>query len=680
MIMAQIQGKVTESHLKRNAYIYIRQSTMKQVLQNTESTQRQYALRRRAVALGWPMERVITIDKDQASSGAQAADREGFQDLVKEVGIGRAGIVMGLEVARLSRSFSQWHRLMEICALTDTLVLDQDGIYDTNNFNDRLLLGLKATMSQAELHLLRARLQGGVLNKAAKGELRSRLPVGFVYSQQGRVVLDPDKQVQESIRRLFDTFRRTKAACSTAKVFRERGWKFPRRLHTGPHKGELVWAELVASRVRNILHNPRYAGAFFYGRTRTRTFPDGKVLFEKLPRKQWHSLIREAHEGYISWQRHEENLRRLRENARALGRDCAGSPREGPALLQGIVLCGVCGNQMTVSYHERGGELVGDYACRKESTECGKRICRQIPWAAIDQAVGQLLLEKVNTGTLGTALSVQKELQSRFEEADRLRKKQVERARYDAQIAQRRYMQVDPGNRFVADSLEAEWNQKLLALDEAERDYEHKHNADRVVLEEKQRAEVLALDKDFPRLWRDPKTSPQERKRMVRLLVEDVTLVRSQEITMHVRFKGGPTKTLNMPIPAPPRNPRHTSPEVVTQIDRLLDHYREGRIASILNQRGLRSTEGLAFHTVCVAGIRRNYGLRSRFERLREAGMLTLKEVAKILGVPEYRVKTLRKEGLLKAKILNDRKGFLYEHPGSDLQVKVKRRNLPCGK
>ncbi len=273
--------KITSTHLKRNAYLYIRQSTLRQVMENTESTQRQYALRERAVVLGWPVESVVVIDRDLGHSGASTADREGFQGLVAEVGMGKAGIVMGLEVSRLARNSADWHRLLEICAVTDTLILDEDGLYDPKHFNDRLVLGLKGTMSEAELHLLKGRLRGGILSKAKRGELKAPLPIGLVYDERDNIVLDPDMQVQEAIRLLFRTFARTGSAYATVKTFRDEKVLFPRRLKKGPHKGDLFWAELVHHRVLQVLHNPRYAGAFCFGRTRSWKNADGQTMTEK---------------------------------------------------------------------------------------------------------------------------------------------------------------------------------------------------------------------------------------------------------------------------------------------------------------------------------------------------------------------------------------------------------------
>jgi DNA invertase Pin-like site-specific DNA recombinase len=276
------------------------------VLEDSESTERQYALRQRAIQLGWTQEQIVVIDNDLGQSGASAADQLGVQKLVAEVGMAHAGIVMGLEVSRLARNSADWHRLLEMCALTDTLILDEDGLYDPAHFNDRLLLGLKGTMSEAELHVLKARLQGGIVNKARRGEIRGPLPIGFVYGSDGKVRLDPDRQVQESLKVFFQTFQRTGSAMATVKAFREQKLLFPHRVHGGVNKGELVWKPLVHSRALWLLHNPRYAGEFFYGRTRQRHNPNGSIRFQKLPRNEWTVFIPEAHVGYICLEQFEE--------------------------------------------------------------------------------------------------------------------------------------------------------------------------------------------------------------------------------------------------------------------------------------------------------------------------------------------------------------------------------------
>ncbi len=674
-MMGEEHRKVTPDHLKRNAYLYVRQSTLRQVLENTESTKRQYALKEKAVALGWPLERVVVIDADLGHSAA-TADREGFQRLVAEVSMGHAGIVLGLEVSRLARSSADWYRLLEICGLTDTLISDEDGLYDPNQFNDRLLLGLKGTMSEAELHVLRARMRGGILSKAKRGELKQRLPVGFAYDQSDRVVLDPDQQVQQAVRTLFQTFRRTGSAFMTVRTFNEQGLQFPRHLRNGPRDGELVWAPLTHSATLHILHNPRYAGAFFYGRTVTRKAPDGRTLWRLLPRDQWHSLVRDAHPGYITWDEYEENLKCLTQNANALGADRRRSaPREGPALLQGLVICGVCGKRMTVRYHDYSGRVCPEYVCQNDLIEnAEKGVCQTVPGEGLDKAVGDLLIEVMTPLMLEVALEVQKELSERASEADLLRRQQVEKARYEADLAQRRYMRVDPDNRLVADALEAEWNQRLRELSEAQESYRRQTEADRCALDEKQRSEILALATDFPRLWNDPNTTDRDRKRIVRLLLEDVTLVRADRLTAHVRFKGGATRSLVMPIPLPIWQVHRTDGEVLHEIDRLLNDHTDSEVANILNERGIRTCEGNPFTGKKVAALRRDWRLDDHFSRMRAAGMLTLDEVAAALDVHPCTVKGWNQRGILKGHPYNDRGQCLFERPGADAPVKFKHK------
>jgi DNA invertase Pin-like site-specific DNA recombinase len=534
-------GKVTAEHLKKTAYLYIRQSTLRQVFENTESTQRQYALRQRAVVLGWPTERIEIIDCDQGQSGASTGEREGFQKLVAEVGLGKAGIVMGLEVSRLARNCADWHRLLEICALSGTLILDEDGLYDPAHFNDRLLLGLKGTMSEAELHVLKARLRGGILSKAQRGELKMPLPVGLVYDPLQRIVLDPDKQVRNTLRHFFETFRRTGAGWATVQAFAKEGLKFPRHGQAG--SGQLIWEPLRHSKALDTLHNPRYAGAFCFGKSRTWKDPQGRWHCVNLPREQWAILIKDAHPGYISWEEFEENQKRLQHNqqARAIERQ-SGPPREGPALLQGLVICGKCGRRMTLRYHQRGGRLSPDYVCQKQCVEECRPLCQNVPGGVVDDALSALIVDSISPLALEVALNVQQQLQERLAEADRLRRQVVERAQYEAEQARIRYMRVDPNNRLVADTLEALWNDKLRQLEQAHQEYEkQRQNAQRTISQE-QKAQILVLAEDFPRLWRDPATSDRDRKRMARLILEDVTLKRDQTlITVQVRFKGGAT-------------------------------------------------------------------------------------------------------------------------------------------
>ena len=675
-VNTDMHHKITPAHLKRQAYLYVRQSTLRQVLENTESTKRQYGLRERALALGWPLDQIVVIDSDLGQSGADS-DRLGFQRLVAAVGMGEVGVVLGLEVSRLARNSSDWHRLLEICALTDTLILDEDGLYDPAHFNDRLLLGLKGTMSEAELHVLRARLIGGQLAKASRGELEMRLPVGLVYDAAGKVVLDPDLQVQEALRTFFETFRRTGSATGTVRSFREGGLLFPRRLNSGPHCGELAWGPLLHHRALRLLKNPRYAGAFAFGRSQARRTAQGTELRSALPREQWHTLILDAHPGYITWSEYEENLRRLHENGQAYGADRRhGPPREGPALLQGLAACGRCGGRMTIRYYTSHGQLVSEYTCQREGIQHAESPCQRVMGGALDKAIGELLVETVSPLALEVALSIQDELRARADESDRLRRQQVERVRYEAELAQRRYLRVDPDNRLVADTLEAEWNNKLRALAAAHDDYERQRGDGAALLGEEQRKQVLALATDFPRLWSDPGTPQRERKRMVRLLIEDVTLLKAEEVVAHVRFRGGATHTIRLPRPRPAAQLHRIDPAVVAEIDRLLDAHTDREIAEILNSRGLQPGVSDKFSPWMIWRLRAKHGLEDRGSRLRRQGLLTLEEMAARLGVHPATVQVRQSKGQLVSVVYNDKGQRLYAPPDGPAMIGCSR----CGK
>jgi DNA invertase Pin-like site-specific DNA recombinase len=664
---AQAHHKVTANHLRRDAYLYVRQSTLRQVVENVESTQRQYALRQRAVALGWPDERVIVIDGDLGLSGASSTERQGFQTLVAEVGLGHAGIVLGLEVSRLARNSTDWHRLLEICALTDTLILDEDGVYDPSHFNDRLLLGLKGTMSEAELHVLRSRLRGGILNKARRGELRRPLPVGLVHDQASRVVFDPDKQVQDSVRMLFSTFARCGSVSATIRHFRQAGLLFPTRLAAGTRKGELLWAPLSLGRAARALHNPTYAGVYSYGRSRWRKAPDGRGRLEPLPKDEWFALIKDAHPAYISWDEHERIEKQLQHSAGALCWQRQIAPREGPALLQGRVVCGLCGSRMHVHYNVRSsGKLVPNYVCRGRGRCFGDPPCQSIFGEHIDTAVGELLVDAVTPSALELALAVQQEIAARFEEEDRLRHRQVERAQYEADMARRRYMQVDPVHRLVAESLEAEWNQKLRALSAAQQEYERQRTARPLGIDAEQRQRVLSLATDFPAIWRDPRTAPRERKRMLGLLIDDVTLIKQRQITVAVRFRGGATTTLALQRPPTAQQLRATHDDVRRQIDALLDDYTDAQAAHVLNERALRTGAGDAFDGISVQWVRFAHKLKSLKQRLLDSGWLTSRQISSRLGVARTTLGKWRRTGRIKARICNDHGEWLYWPPSPE--------------
>ncbi len=664
--------KVQSHHLQRDAYLYIRQSSMKQVFENVESTKRQYALRARATALGWADDRIVVIDSDQGESGASAAWREGFRRLVTDVGLGRAGIVMGLEVSRLARNNADWHRLLEICALARTLILDEDGVYDPTDFNDRLLLGLKGTMSEAELHVLKARLRGGILNKVRRGEYRCALPTGFVYDESGSVVLDLDAQVRETLAHFFETFARVGSAHQAVKAFRDEGLRFPSRLRT-PAAG-VIFRPLTVSAAIRTLCNPRYAGAYAYGqRVYGRTI-DGKKTQRKRECDDWLACIPNAHPGYISWDRYQVNLRLLASNGHGYDVARASPPREGVALLQGRAVCGRCGQYLRVRYRDARGKLESWYICDRATDSRAEPNCQSIAGAPIDEAVGLLVAERMTPAAVELALEIRREIEARYEEADQLRRRAVERAQFDADLAQRRFMMVDPANRLVADTLESDWNEKLRALAKARDNRERARREDWTAIDDATRDRLAAMTTDFKRLWSDPSTPNRDRKRMLAYLIEDVTLVKIPDegaTRIHVRFTGGQTTTLTTVNPKASCEMVKTPSEIVELIDQLLDDHVYDEIADVLNARGLRpggaswpGKGGTRFTAKRVQYVVHTYGLRSRFDRLRARGLLTKRELAARLGIHESTLTSWVKHGIIKAHAYNGH-AWLYEEPSA---------------
>lgn len=672
--------KVQSYHLSRNAYLYIRQSSMRQVIENIESTKRQYALRGRAVALGWRDEQIVVIDSDQGESGSSAVWREGFQRLVSDVGLGRAGIVMGLEVSRLARNNADWHRLLEICALADTLILDEDGVYDPASFNDRLLLGLKGTMSEAELHVLKARLRGGVLNKVQRGEYRCALPTGFIYDDAGNVRLDPDAQIRETIAYFFETFSRVGSACQTVKIFRAEGIGFPSRLHNGE---KVVIRPLTASTAQRTLNNPRYAGAYVYGRRRYRRAADGKTIQRKRECNDWLACIPNAHPGYISWERFQQNLELLRANGRALELARVSPPREGAALLQGCAVCGRCGQHMRVRYAARRGRHEVWYICDHAYHDHGDPHCQSMAGKPIDEAVGLLVAEKMTPAAVELVLEVRREVERRYQEADGLRCRAVERAQIEADLAQRRFMLVDPGNRLVADTLECEWNDKLRALADAREERERGQQQDRLVVDDAIHERLTKMATDFKTIWTSPDTPNRERKRLLAYIIEDVTLIRLPEervTRIHVRFKGGATETLTTPNVRSSAQQIKTQPRIVELVDQLLNDYIYSEIADLLNEQGLhpggsvRPGRGdVQFTASNVEYLVHRYGLRSRYDRLRDRGLLTKREAAARLQVHVSTLVRWAEHGIVTRHAYNGH-AYLYEAPGKNAPVKHSSR------
>jgi DNA invertase Pin-like site-specific DNA recombinase len=593
--------------------------------------------------------------------------------------MGRAGIVLGLEVSRLARNNADWHRLLEICALSDTLICDEDGLYDPGEFNDRLLLGLKGTMSEAELHFIRARLRGGQLSKARRGELKMGLPVGLVYDGADKIVLDPDASVREAIAHLFATFARTGSARAVVAEFNAAGLRFPVRIRKGPHKGELAWQPLTHWRVLRTLHNPRYAGAFVYGQRReVRNPATGKKTMISLPREQWFAFFPDAHPGYISFEQFEANQAVLLANAQAVGRERDKGPaREGSALLQGLAICGNCGRRMSVRYHTRRGIEVPDYQCMRACIDTATSRCLLVSGAGVDTAIGQLLLDALTPLALEVALTVQTEIETRASQADTLRRHNVERARHRAELARRRYLAVDPDNRLVADSLEADWNDALRAVQNAQDDYQKATAAAATALTDQHKARIRALASDFPALWADPATPARERKRMIRLLIDDVTLTKTDHIHAHVRFRGGQTSSLTLPIPGKAWQLRQTHPDTLAALDQLLDEHTDAETAAALNSAGHRSGEGKPFTNRIVLDLRRAHHMPSHAERLRARGLLTIDELAARLGVHKTTIKNWHRAGLLATHKANDKNIQLFEPPAPADTRLIARQGSP---
>src|SRR5712692_4266144 len=465
--------KIRPEHLSRNAVIYVRQSTLLQVRENIGSTTRQYDLVKRAQELGWEPAGIQVIDQDQGQSGASSIGRDGFQWLVAEVGLGHVGAVLSLEVSRLARSCSDWYRLLEICALTDTLVIDEEGVYDPGSYNDRLLLGFKGTMSEAELHWLHQRLQGGKLTKAEQGQLRFRLPIGLVYDPVGKIVLDPDEAVAEAVRLVFSLFEQYNSALAVVSYFAEQHLRFPTRWWGGKQADELIWGRLTHERVLNILHSPLYAGAYVYGRTqfRRRALPGEEPRIKgrtrRVKQEDWPIVLLDAHPGYITWEQFLRNQRQLDDNRTWRAEEHRGAVREGSALLQGIVLCGVCGRRMHVRYLSDG--TIPSYECRQAHAQLAEKTCQTMRGDGIDQAVTTCFLEAIEPAHLEVALSALDKVEARAKQVDHQWQRQVERAQYEVDLARRRYKTVDPDNRLVARSLEREWNEKLAEVEKLER-------------------------------------------------------------------------------------------------------------------------------------------------------------------------------------------------------------------
>src|SRR6266436_1282953 len=604
--------KIRPDHLDRLAVIYVRQSTLFQVREHTGSTLRQYDLVKRAEALGWTTPSIQVVDQDQGRSGSSAVGRDGFQWLVAEVGLGHVGAVLSLEVSRLARSCSDWYRLLEICALTDTLVIDDEGVYDPGAHNDRLLLGFKGSMSEAELHWLRQRLQGGKLSKAEQGSLRFRLPIGLIYDPVGRIVLDPDEAVQEAVRLVFSLFEQSSSALAVVSAFAKPHLCFPTRWWGGKRADELIWSRLTHERVLNILHSPLYAGAYVYGRTKSRRHvlageePRIKGRTRRVKQEDWPIVLLDAHPSYITWEHFLRNQRQLDDNRTWRAEEHRGAVREGPSLLQGIVLCGSCGRRMGIRYQRNGSLLM--YECHQLHSHLAARTCQTMRGDRIDQAVVACFLEAIEPAHLEVALSALDQVEARARQVEHQWQRQIERAQDEADLARRRYKAVDPDNRLVARSLEREWNEKLAEVEKLEREHALLPKPAALLLSAAQREQIRQLAHDLPALWHAPTTTFVQRKQLLRWLIKDVTLSkRGNVIDVAIRWQTEALTNLAIPRYKMSWEERQTSSQVVERVREWSPTHTNAQIAALLNEEGERAGMGGSFTVSKIEWIRYAY-------------------------------------------------------------------------
>jgi len=659
----QESGKITNSHLSKIAILYIRQSTIKQVYENNESTLRQYALKDRLAALGWPADSIVTIDQDLGKSGSEAINREGFQELVAKVSNNLVGAVASIECSRLSRSSADWSRLTQFCAYTNTLLVDADGIYDPNDFNDRLLLGLKATMSEAEPRFLQARMRGGLMNKAKRGELKSNLPLGYVYDGD-QVIKDPDAEIQNAISMLFSAFRRAGSAHGAVAYFKNHGYKFPYKISKVFGQGEAAWVNLKMVNVLNILHNPFYAGAYCYGRTQTAWTPEGKKSVAK-PREDWHVFIKGHHDQYISFDEFEENEQILSENFKSRNDQCdMAPPREGPALLQGLVWCGKCGRRMATKYHLYNDNKIPYYVCEKSYIDEAEKTCQSINGVAIDAKISDLLLARLTPEAVNQAVSVQNELNRRKDETMNYYQMRIDKCAYEVELARKRFLNVDPDNRLVALELESSWNTRLKDLAGAKEEYYNQ--AEKIELA-RTSCDYMPLDnvaERFNEAFQSCDVSPKDKKRMVRYLIEDVTLNRiGQDICVQVRYKGHTTQSVMIKAPVNSFEKWATSPEALAVMNEAAETMNIDAIAALLNQNGLKTGKGLPFTKYLVRKLMYTHSIPTLKERLLERGYKTITEIAQSMGITPNALRYQIRVGNYKGeyvRVSSDNNEFLF--------------------
>lgn len=641
-----MEQKIQQYHREKLAYVYLRQSTMGQVRLNRESTERQYALKNRAEALGWPRHRIKILDKDLGLSGSNAQHREDFKMLVADVSMSKVGAVFALEASRLSRSCTDWHRLLEICALTNTLILDEDGCYNPKDFNDQLLLGLKGTMSQAELHFIRARLIGGKINKAKKGELRHPLPVGYCYDEDGKTILDFDMQVQTVIALLFKTFKEKGSAYAVAHHFSKNNIEFPKRAYGGAWRGKLIWGKLSVSRILGVLKNPTYAGTYVYGRYQYEKSlsQEGELRTKMVQRDQndWTVVIHDHHEGYITWDEYLMHQKQLKKN-QTNGKDALlpGPVREGLSLLQGLLICSYCGHKITIRY-QSSGKIRPYYLCswRRKNGGPDTKDCLSIRCEPIDAAISERILAVIKPEQIQIAISALESLENRRDDINQQWQLKIERAQYDSDLAQRRYEEVDPSNRLVAATLEKRWNDALSTLDELRKQHSEHVNNNPLLDISARKEELFKLASDFPKLWHAESTTHKDRKRIVRLLIKDISIKISQNretAILYIRWQGGAAEEMPVPLPKKSADLWRCSPETANRVRELALHMTDREIVNIFKKERLKTNKGNEYTLSSIQWIRYRHKIPS--VNLRKTGELSVNEVAKKFNVSHHVVR-----------------------------------------
>ncbi len=643
--------KILPVHLGRKAYVYVRQSTLHQVLHNGESTERQYALAQRAVELGWEPAQVITIDEDQGQSGATASNRPGFQQLISAISLDQVGIVLVLEMSRLARSCSDWYRVLELAALAGTLIGDEAGIYEPRDYNDRLLLGLKGTLSEAELFTLKSRLQGGKLNKARKGELAQTLPVGFARLPDHRAQLDPHSDVQSTLRVIFDQFDRLGSANAVLRYFRDQDLLIPRLILQGEDIGQIVWRRASYAAIDLVLTNPAYAGAFAFGRRKqtARRVPGEVTGRTRQPMEEWEVLIPDVYPAYITWERYLTNRARLRQNLGRFG-ESSGVPRQGEALLQGIVFCARCGRRMTMQYND-----VANYVCDHLKKRYGEPICQHFTAGHVDQAVVNAFLEVIEPARIEATLATLEQLEQQRQASDRLWQQRIERSQYEAERAHRQYGRVEPENRLVARELETQWNAALQAVEEVKRAYAQAQLQQGKLLSQVDRQQIERLVQDVPRVWAASTTTTPDRKRMLRCLIRDVSLdalTQPGQTRILIRWQTDTVTPMTVHRPTP-ADAHRLAASIVEFIQTLARQYPDDRIAEILNQQGLKTQQGLDWSYRRVMETRRRHHIPTtcpivpKNDQPRGDGLLSCQAAAQQLHTSSNTILLWAQKGIL---------------------------------